>query len=78
MSRRWREAFELVNILFVFLVPFLGWNPVLLLWIAQMSIGYKTHKAHKMRFIYASLAIIFTILVVFNCITRFLGTKIRM
>lgn len=54
-----------------FLIPILGWNPLLLLWIVNGCFCYKEAKSNKIKCFYFTLVILFGILVTFNLCLNF-------
>lgn len=54
-----------------FLIPIVGWNPLLLLWIVNGYFCYKEERVNKMRFFYTILMILFGIVFIFNLCLHF-------
>lgn len=55
-----------ISVGLAFLIPLLGWNPLLLLWIVNWCFCYKETTSGILRLFYAILAVLFGILFVCN------------
>lgn len=60
-----------ISFVLAFLIPILGWNPLLLLWIINGCLCYKEAKSSKNKFFYIILVILFGVLFTFNLCLRF-------
>ena len=65
-SNRRYILFTGISMGLVFLIPRVGWNPLLLLWIVNGCFCYKESKSNKIRFFYSVLVILLGILFTFN------------
>ena len=57
-----------------FLIPILGWNPLLLLWIVNGCLSYKEAKSNSIKIFNAVLVLLFGVLFIINLFLGFFGT----
>ena len=56
-----------------FLIPILGWNPLLLLWIVNGCLSYKEAKSNSIKIFNAVLVLLFGVLFIINLFLGFLA-----
>jgi len=56
-----------------FLIPILGWNPLLLLWIVNGFLSYKEAKSNSIKIFNAVLVLLFGVLFIINLFLGFLA-----
>ena len=57
--------------LFLFLFPFIGWNPLLILWTISLCFVVYELRHSKIRFFYIGIIVVFIAMIVFNLVMRF-------
>ena len=65
---------KLVGLLFSvlpFLIPVLGWNPLLLLWLAKIACAYKETTSRGIHLFYCFMALICITMIIMNLYMRF-------
>ena len=58
-----------------FLIPILGWNPLLLLWIVNGCLSYKEAKSNSIKIFNAVLVLLFGVLFIINLFLGFLALR---
>lgn len=48
----------------VFLIPYVGWSPILFLWVIHAFMSYKELPRSKVRFLYAGFGLVFLVILV--------------
>ena len=66
VSDRRYQLFTLVSFGLAFLIPLVGWDPLLILWIINACLGYRENAHSKIRFVHAAVAAVFLILLLMN------------
>lgn len=62
--------FAWLSVGMIFLIPFLGWSPLLLIWIIHSYLSDQEQKHSKVRFLHALLGLTFLILFICNVCMR--------
>ena len=68
----WYILFMGISFGLAFLIPILGWNPLLLLWIVNGCLGYKEAKCNSIRILNVALVVLFGVLFTSNLFLVFL------
>ena len=63
-TRYW--LFTVLTILALILVPYVGWNPILIMWAINAVCSYRETKESKFRFVHIGVAATFVILICVN------------
>lgn len=49
-----------------FLIPVIGWNPILILWLINLFFGYKENRENKTKYFYLGTMVFVGLLIGFN------------
>lgn len=58
--------FTLLSFGLAFFIPFVGWNPILLLWTVNAYLSYREEPYSKIRFVYIAVIFLFSIVMILN------------
>ena len=59
------------SILLIFLLPWTGWLPILLIWLCNLGLLYRDNRQSKWRFVYAALLVLAAALLLWNIVILF-------
>lgn len=65
---RFLQAFY---VLLAFLIPVIGWNPILALGVVRSIIHYRKNADSRFRFVFAAIGALFSALILVNLYTRY-------
>lgn len=70
------RVFGLTAGILLFLIPILGWNPLLLLWAVHLCFSYRETSSRPIRIFYCALVLLLAALILRNLIVGFYAFSI--
>ena len=66
-------VFTILSFVLLFLLPYAGWTPVLIVWVINACLGYREKKDSPIRFVHVAVGVVCGVLAILNIIMGILN-----